>query len=366
MKIVIATPLYPPDIGGPATYAPLLSKGLIERNHTIFLVKFGDVRHLPKVIRHIVYFCSIYRKLKNADMVFALDPVSTGLPAYIAARVCRKPLVVDVVGDYAWEQGKQRFGVTASLDDFVNMRRVPLAVWFLRRIQIMVASHAKKVIVDSVYLKNIVTAWGILPEKINVVYNSMQQEISGVVPKIVKTLSQQNLIVTVGRLVPWKNIEGIIDAVTIARSKDASATLVVIGDGPERLHLEEYAKKTLGDACIFTGALSHADVLAVMRSARVFVLNSSYEGFSHVLIESLSLGIPSIATRAGGNSEVITDGEDGILVQVHNTNALADIIVDLLSNESLHERVSVAAKKSSARFSENTMLEKTTELLINL
>jgi hypothetical protein len=56
MKLVIATPLYPPEIGGPATYAKLLEDGLSNLGIEIKLVKFSEVRHLPKIIRHFAYY----------------------------------------------------------------------------------------------------------------------------------------------------------------------------------------------------------------------------------------------------------------------------------------------------------------------
>src|SRR3989344_1930156 len=119
MKLVIATPLYPPEIGGPATYAEILMRELPKRGVEVELVKFSDVRHLPKIIRHYFYYRRVLEAARGADAVFALDPVSTGLPAMRAAKKAGKPFAVKIVGDYAWEQGVQRFGVTLDLDEFV-------------------------------------------------------------------------------------------------------------------------------------------------------------------------------------------------------------------------------------------------------
>lgn len=104
MKLVIATPLYPPQGGGPATYSALLEKKLPFKEMPV-VVKFSEVQHLPKLVRHIMYFRRVYKTLKEADVLLVLDPVSTGLPASVAARMLKKPYVVKVVGDYAWEQG---------------------------------------------------------------------------------------------------------------------------------------------------------------------------------------------------------------------------------------------------------------------
>ena len=98
---------------------------------------------------------------RSADLFLALDPVSVGFPATLVSLLLRKPLVVKIVGDYAWEQGTQRFGITDTLDDFVVKPARHPFVLLLRSTQRMVARRAKHIIVPSAYLKRIVTAWGI-------------------------------------------------------------------------------------------------------------------------------------------------------------------------------------------------------------
>ena len=109
--------------------------------------------------------------------------------------------------------------------------------------------------------------------------------------------------------------------------------------------------------------LSHADTLATMKSADVFVLNSSYEGLSHLLIEALALGVPIIATRVGGNPEVITDGDNGLLVPAGDTAALANALARLLGDDTLRARLSARAKEAARRFSVEMMLSATSELM---
>lgn len=351
MKLVIATPLYPPEIGGPATYASILEKELPPRGVEVEVVKFSEVRHLPKVIRHYAYYRRVRRAALRADAVLALDPVSVGLPAMKAAQKTGKPLVVKIVGDYAWEQGQQRFGVTADLDSFVKMSEVPLGVRVFREIQTYVARGASRIIVPSEYLKTIVVAWGIAAEKVSVIYNAVPLGELGIVPATVTTLSRP-LAVTAGRLVPWKNVEGVIDAV----ASIPGMSLAIVGDGPERAALEMRASEKLTGRFLFTGTLAHADLLAAIKSAEVFVLNSSYEGLSHLLVEASMLGVPVVATNAGGNSEVITDGVNGTLVPVGDTAALA---------KALKER-KVPAGPAARKFNEDTMLETTVSLLKSL
>lgn len=362
MKLVIATPLYPPEIGGPATYAKLLEEGLPEKGIEVELVRFSEVRHLPKLIRHYAFYRRVLCAARNADVVLALDPVSVGLPAMKAAQKAGKPFVVKIVGDYAWEQGQQRFGITQNLDEFVQTQRVPFWVQMLRRIQTRVAQNAVQIIVPSEYLKGIIETWGIPNDKIQVIYNAVTLEDSGSVPEVVKGLPRP-LIVSVGRLVPWKHMDGIIDAIALLREKGSLTSLVIVGDGSERKRLVMHAEKKLEGGCIFTGALSHADTLAIMKSADAFVLNSSYEGLSHLLIEACMLGIPTIATNVGGNPEVIINEENGLLIPAGDTAALAFALTRVHSDESLRARLRTVARESAKRFSIGTMLTRTSDVL---
>jgi glycosyltransferase involved in cell wall biosynthesis len=361
MRLVIATPLYPPEIGGPATYTKILEEGLPQKGIEVEVVKFSDVRHLPKFIRHYLYYRRVLRAARSADVVLALDPVSVGLPALKAAQKAGKPFVVKIVGDYAWEQGQQRFGVTQNLDEFIKTKNVASPVRVFRLIQTHVAESATRVIVPSEYLKGIVMAWGILAEHIQVIYNAVPLEEIGWVPESLAALPRP-LVVTAGRLVPWKHMTGVIDAVASLRD----TSLAIVGDGPDRMLLEQLAEKKLPGRHVFTGMLSHTDVLATVRSAETFVLNSSYEGLSHHLVEALALGVPTIATRVGGNPEVVTHEEDGLLIPVNDTAALAQALRLILTDDGLHTRLATRAKEAAKRFSVETLLTETTALLRSL
>lgn len=362
MKLVIATPLYPPEIGGPATYAKLLEEGLPKKGVEVTLVNFNAARYLPKGIRHAVFFFRVLEAARKADAVLALDPVSVGLPASLAARLAKKPFIVKIVGDYAWEQGRQRFGVTQTLDEFVKEKSVPFPVRILRFIQCRVAQSATRIIVPSDYLKEIVSLWDMPHKKIKVVYNAVLVDDHGIVPKQVERLSRP-LVVSVGRLVPWKGMEGVIDAVASLRKKGTEVSLAIVGDGPLRPSLVSHAEKELASGHVFTGALSHADTLATMRSADVLVLNSSYEGLAHILIEALMLGVPAIATRTGGNPEILKHRENGLLIEVNDTAELAGAITLMLEDSSLRAHLTAGARASAERFSLEEMLKATVAVL---
>lgn len=335
MKIVLATPIYPPEIGGPATYAKLLEGGLPARDVEVELVKFSDVRHLPKIIRHFAYFSRVLRAARKADMVFALDPVSTGLPAMCAARRAGKPFVVKIVGDYAWEQGRQRFGIKAELDEFVKEASVPFPVRVFRYIQTYVAQHAMRVIVPSDYLKGIVASWSISEEKINVFHNAIELPEHLIIPE---KDDEKFLIVSAGRRVPWKGFEA------IERVAEAHADWRVF----------------------IASGLPREEALGWIKAADVFVLNSSYEGFPHVLVEAMTIGTPVIVTRAGGNTALVTHEETGLLMPPGDDTALEQALMNIEDDPGAARERARAAQKRMEDFSVEHMLDVTAGFLKSL
>ena len=358
MTLLIATPLYPPETGGPATYVRILEEQLPGRGIEVRVVKFSSVRRYPKVLRHVLCFWQVLKNARGVDAILALDPVSVGVPAVLAAMVLRKPFFLKMVGDYAWEQGRQRFGVSSPLDRFVHERSHNSTVELLKRIQFWVAQKAKRVIVPSAYLKTIVTAWGVPSERIEVIHNGVAVGEPGAVPPAFSEVARPR-IVTAARLVPWKGIGGLIDAIAEIRTDVPSVSLVVIGEGPHREHLESYAAARLKEGFVFLGALDHAETLAAIKEADVFALNTSYEGLSHVLIEAMALGASIVTTTAGGNPELIEDRKEGLLVPTGDRDGLEAALREMLADPALRTALAANAKQKAGAFSEVRMVEQT-------
>lgn len=316
MKILIAADIFPPQSGGPATYAVILANELVKRGDEVRIVSLNPksdkqavkcevaaVKSQNKLFKYWQYFWLLWKWVRLADVVYAMGPVNAGLSALLVTKLRSKKFVVKVVGDYAWEQGVIRFDVADAIEAFQDKNKYPLPVKFLRRAERYVAQKANKVIVPSKYLKRIVAGWGVKDENIAVVYNKVEYITANIIPH-----NDEKWVVTVGRLVPWKGMATLIDVVAgISRQfPEAGWKLKIIGAGPEMDKLKKQIKENDLDKIVqMTGALSKMETLEYMASADVFVLNSGYEGFPHTLIEALNQGVPVLASRAGGNAEVL-------------------------------------------------------------
>jgi len=367
ITILLATGLYPPEIGGPATYTQMLEATLHAHKVEVITVPFGTVRHLPKIVRHIAFFWKLVQNVQKVDAVYALDSISVGLPAMFVSVLAHKPFLIRLGGDYAWEQGVQRFGVTQTLDAYTTMKKgVPLPVRVLAILQRFVVRKARAVIAPSDYLKQIITTWGVQEDKIHVVYSALHPlRIDAQKAVLRQQLAYTgSVIVSVGRLVPWKGFGELIDVVGELRETIPDLSLVVIGDGPMDGALRaQIASQKLEGVVRLVGRMSKETLGAAIKAADVFVLNTAYEGLSHQLLEVMDLGVPIVTTKVGGNIELIKDGVSGFLVEPNNRQQLKESIARLLENDDLRVRMTQNARVRVTDFAQEKVVEEFVSLL---
>ena len=196
----------------------------------------------------------------------------------------------------------------------------------------MVARKSEIVIVPSRYLKGIVLGWGVIGHCIQVVYNSSNPV--DVYP--VEKPKNEKWIVSAGRLVSWKGMDKLIEIMPEIIIKFPEARLKIFGDGPEMKNLKtKVAELKLEKIVELSGNLARKDLLCKIKMSQMFVLNSGYEGLSHLLIEALHCGTPILASRAGGNSELIISGKNGELFELNNKEEMKAKILKFLANNGL-------------------------------
>jgi len=147
------------------------------------------------------------------------------------------------------------------------------------------------------------------------------------------------------------------------RERMGDVTLVVIGDGPLRDDLEEYAKECgVASSVRMVGRMPQDTLGAAVKASDVFVLNTAYEGMSHQLLEVMDLGVPIVTTSVGGNTELITDGINGLLVNYDDSGALTEAIVRVLKNEHLRTGMVQHARLRVKDFDRSIVVNELAEL----
>jgi glycosyltransferase involved in cell wall biosynthesis len=149
---------------------------------------------------------------------------------------------------------------------------------------------------------------------------------------------------TVARLSPEKDIQNLLRAARLVIDVQPSFRLEIAGDGPCRAELTALADELhLGEHVHFLGEVR--DVSALLGRASLFVLPSQSEGISLTILEAMARGLPVVATRVGGNPEVVDDGKTGLLVTARDPAALAQGIRDLAANPDEAQRLGLAGRQ---------------------
>jgi len=219
-----------------------------------------------------------------------------------------------------------------------------------RRLQKLVCRLADCVLVNAEAIRENLVEEGYDPSKIVVIRNGItlsrfaKRERAAVIRQELGFPPTARLVGVFSRLNPMKGIPYFLDAATVLAERFPDVCFLVVGDGAIKRELEEQARRMgLGRRIAFTGFRS--DVPELLSEAAVSVLPSLSEGTSNTLLESMAAGIPVIATRVGGNPEVIEDGVSGLLVPPRDSAALAAATARLLEDEALAARLGEAGMR---------------------
>jgi glycosyltransferase involved in cell wall biosynthesis len=272
--------------------------------------------------------------------------------AAIGARLARRPLVVKLVSDEVFERARRSGRYQGTLDEFQSVAGARTG--FLRMTRNAALRRARHVLCPSAYLRDVALGWGLDPAHVSVLPNPA--------PAIPPLPSRQELrrdqqldgqvLAFAGRLGPQKALGIALEAVAAV----PKVTLVVAGDGPDRAALEARATEVgLEGRCRFLGSVPREQVLSLFRAADASILSSAWENFPHTVVEALAVGCPVIATAVGGVSEVVRDGENGLLVPPNDAPALAAAIRRFFEDDELRRRLAEAAPGSVAGHTEEAV-----------
>jgi len=353
MKILIATPVYPPEIGGPATYTKEIAN-LLKKDHEVSILAYTakNPEHIEGVelvfvdklkllpYRLLRFFMAAYRLAKEADVIYVQNAVAAGLPAVLAGKLRGKPVVLKFVGDESWERATASGKTNKLLVDFLEKPDGGLKSNIFRSIQKFVLKRVNVLTTPSKYLGEEIIKSYKLQTPFTPNYNASSVREEGEI-EIVK---KPNRLVTTARLTSWKNVDGIIEAVAILKNKIPDISLVVAGNGPELENLKNQAIKLgVENIVTFTGRVSRTETHHLRKESEIYVLNSTYEGLPHTVLTSFAARIPVIATNIPGTNEAIYDMETGLLVEPQNPQMLADKIELLLKDKELQKKLTDGA-----------------------
>ena len=354
-RMVLITSIFPPDIGGPATHVRDLRDTLLERGLEVIVLTLGDCAQMQEVdgIVRVPRVWPWPRRLAAVaiwlvgcrdrfDVVYA-----TGMQpgAVLGAKIARRPVVVKVVGDPAWERGRREGLIDSTFNGFLGRSDFPASVRAMQLLRNTWLRAADEIVAPSEFLASVVDRWLGGPAAVRVVPNGVRAEAPA---KEVRVADASDLrCIWVGRLVAHKQVERLVEAVALT----PRVTLHVVGDGPQRATLVKLiARLNVGERVTLLGGLAHAEVMRELAEADALLLASDYEGLPHVVIEALSVGTPIVGPPVGGTRELLRDGETGIQLTEPTIEEFAHALARLRDDAELRGRLAVGVAREGARW----------------
>jgi glycosyltransferase involved in cell wall biosynthesis len=358
VNVLIVSGIWPPDVGGPASHAPDVAHFLAGRGHEVEVVTTADAkpaaeefavhwvsRSLPVGVRHVRGGALVRSRARRADVVYTTGMFGRSSTGALAAR---RPYVVKLTADPAFERSRRRGLVGGDVDEFQAGGGGAMG-FALRQARNFELRRAAYVFCPSAYLRKLVLSWGLPPERVSVLPNP--------VPLVTEVGDRDELrrgfglngatLAFAGRLTAQKSLTRALDAVASADG----VQLVVAGEGPDRPALELHAAELgISDRVTFLGAQPRQRIVELFRAADASILSSSWENFPHTVVEALAVGTPVLAMEAGGVGEVVRDGENGLLVPAGDASALAEAVRRYFADDALRERLRAAAASSVAAY----------------
>ena len=322
MRILVTVGIFPPDIGGPATFVPKIAKYFQdELNYEIDILTLSDSknlkikddfsvkridRNLPIIYRWLKTIFTIYKLGKNKDLIFVNG---LGTEVTIANIFLKKKIIRKIVGDPAWERAYSKAKISESFDEF-QIKNYGFSISLQKKVRSFSIKKSDIVITPSQHLKNFIQNLG-FKNKIEIINNGVfiPEENTNIF-----TNDQINITI-VSRLVSHKNIEKIIRA--ISDLNNPLIYLNIIGDGPELNQLQKISLKSNNkDNIIFHGKLNRNDINHIFLKSDIYIQASNYEGLPHSLLEAMSYGIPVLCTPVGECKEILGNEDRGYILDL--------------------------------------------------
>jgi len=362
MKILLVTGIYPPDIGGPATFIPELSEFLTDKGHELRILTLAQnssgqtsdkvpvmriKRKIPQILRMIITITKIVFVPREYKIL------ANGLHEEVGISLLlrKKYAVAKIVGDPVWERCRNRNETKKNIMEF-NQTSNSTKSFLERKLLSFALNQFDTITCPSENLCELVESWNVT-KPIKYIANGIS------IKEANPVFQWEYDLICVSRLVSWKNINKHIEI-----AKALNLKLAIVGSGPEENELRKIAK-SLGCNATFFGEKNKNEIEELLKKSKVFIILSEYEGLSFSLLEAMSFGLPAIVSSIRANSNVVRDGIDGAVIEIENWRSSESKIVRLFTDEQYYQSVANNVRdRISDKFNARKQFEKIEELFL--
>ena len=339
MRVVLASQWFPPDVGGVSSHVRDLAYALARRGHEVLVLTRRGRRHGDLRVEGLsrVEYASIPLSMAGRGRIASL--LTLFKPDVVHVHHAFTPIPLTVAAAAA------ALGYPTVLTNHSSY----LDEWDLARIALgraalpvrAVLSMVDEIIAVSHSAARFIAAFLPPSRRVRVIPNGVDSERfkpCGPAP-LRDSISAEFVVLFVGRLVYRKGLTVLLKALSML--KDLNLTLVIVGEGPLRPGAEALARRlSVDDKVMFLGGIGERELPGIYRSADVVAVPSLYgEAFGIVALEAMATGRPVVASRVGGLSEVVIEGETGVLVPPGDPVALAGALRALYEDGELRAQM---------------------------
>ena len=368
MNILITTGIFPPDVGGPAKFVPLIADNL-SKNHVLNVITLSEEtneiddfdyeilrirRKQNKLYRFLKTVMLIIKEGRKVNIIFVNG---LWLEVYIANLFLRKKTIRKIVGDPVWEKLYTQYKIDDNFDQF-QQKKYTLQIELLKFLRSFTLKSNNIIVVPSKHLMDFVKNLGF---KGSILQINNGTEIT----ESKKTNKDSYDFLIVSRLVRQKNIDIVLKSLSIVKEKySIDFQLNIVGEGPEynklinlieQLNLIEYVN--------LVGPKHGEELNHFYKTSNYFLQISTYEGMPHSVLEAMNYGLTVIISNFGGNAELLLNNKYGYLVDSFQIEEIAKTIYQAI-NET-EEKFIKGKKLIENKFDIQETIKNYSELILN-